>query len=362
MPNEKLAAVFLIPAAAIVFLVLYLNFTKKFVPEVKSDTASYKEEEKIDTEVENSNVTPVENPQINLESEIKLPIKKTKIIDFGLITKDYSNSTGEITDFQTKTGKTVDYLSIYKHMGDETSKYLTQAELTYIKTTNKKLIIAWEPWNPAESLNQSKNYLLDIANGTEDAYITQFANEVKNSNVPTIIRFAHEMNGNWYPWGNKPNEYINAYKHIVTKFRDLGVTNAYWMWNINVGSVPVEPIESVSQYYPGYDYVDYVGIDGFNFGNTTNWSSWTEFEDLFHKTYNHVVHVYNKPVIIAETSSTEHGGSKSDWIKNMDITLQKETFSNIQAVIWFNIIKETDWRIDSSEISLTNFKDTRSFD
>jgi beta-mannanase len=58
-----------------------------------------------------------------------------------------------------------------------------------------------------------------------------------------MLRFAHEMNGNWYPWsegvnGNAAGQYVPAYRRVVTLFRSVGVTNVTWVWSPKVASPP----------------------------------------------------------------------------------------------------------------------------
>ena len=50
-----------------------------------------------------------------------------------------------------------------------------------------------------------------------------------------MIRFAHEMNGTWYPWaegvnGNGPGDYVAAWRHVVGVFRRAKVSNVTWTW------------------------------------------------------------------------------------------------------------------------------------
>ena len=54
----------------------------------------------------------------------------------------------------------------------------------------------------------------------------------------------------------------------------------------------------------------------------------------------------SKPIAITETASTERGGSKAQWIQSFFAMLQGNT--DIRAFFWFNLNKETDWRIESS--------------
>jgi hypothetical protein len=53
-----------------------------------------------------------------------------------------------------------------------------------------------------------------------------------------------------------------------------------------------------------------------------------------------------RPIQLAETSSAEAGGSKAQWIEQMFAYLAHHP--EVTSVIWFNLVKETNWRIDSS--------------
>ncbi len=55
-----------------------------------------------------------------------------------------------------------------------------------------------------------------------------------------------------------------------------------------------------------------------------------------------------------EIASTEIGGSKAQWISDMFATLES-SFPRIKGFTWFNINKETDWRITSSESATASF-------
>ena len=89
-------------------------------------------------------------------------------------------------------------------------------------------MISWTP----EGGDNSRWQLSKIINGTHDAYIRQFATDAKNWGYPFFLRIMHEMNGSWgYPWqetqnGNKRGEFVQAWRHIVDIFRQVGVQNA----------------------------------------------------------------------------------------------------------------------------------------
>lgn len=105
---------------------------------------------------------------------------------------------------------------------------------------------------------------------------------------------------------------------------------------------------ALERYFPGDDEIDMVGLDGYNWGTTREWSRWREFREIFGTAYDAVCDISRKPVIIAETASTEEGGDKGKWIAGMFSAL-REKFQRVETVVWFDINKECDWRMASSE-------------
>ena len=280
----------------------------------------------------------------------------TRPIKVGIVVNDYANRYGELSSLEAILGKSISTVSIYKQFGSKYNSNLVLDDLSYIKSKGMKLLLAWEPWNPEQGMNQSVDYLQAITQGQQDTYIRSFANSVKTYGSPVTIRFGHEMNGNWYPWGNKPTQYITSYRHVVDIFRQEGVTNVTWMWSINFENTPYSPISNVSSYYPGDDVVDAIGIDGYNWGSSQSWSTWKSFKDIFIPSYNFLTSTYFKPLVVAETASTELGGNKPLWIEEMFKDSLTNSFTKITEVVWFNILKETDWRINSTDASLQSFK------
>ncbi|KAJ3021629.1 hypothetical protein HKX48_008110 [Thoreauomyces humboldtii] len=44
--------------------------------------------------------------------------------------------------------------------------------------------------------------------------------EINKAGVPVLLRFAPEMNGNWYPWGQSPSQYKNVFRQLATIVRN----------------------------------------------------------------------------------------------------------------------------------------------
>ncbi len=201
------------------------------------------------------------------------------------------------------------------------------------------LMVTWEPWDAGQKKGIDCEALL---RGDQDPYIREFALRLQAIGKPVFLRFAHEMNGDWYPWaGNKigPETYAAMFRHVHQIFEQAGVRNVRWVFSVNAENVP--PENTWEACYPGASYVDYVGLDGYNWGTTQAWSRWKSFRDVFQNIYNEVVRRYRKPVIISEFSTTSSGGDKALWIK--DALLELKAMHEVKGFILFNVDKETDW-------------------
>ena len=96
-------------------------------------------------------------------------------------------------------------------------------------------------------------------------------------------------------------------------------------------------------------------MDGYNWGTVGAWHSWISFDSLFQQTYQALLAITSKQLMIAETASTEQGGDKAAWITDTFTTQLANNFSRVKAFVWFDQDKETDWRIESSSASQNAF-------
>jgi hypothetical protein len=115
--------------------------------------------------------------------------------------------------------------------------------------------------------------------------------------VPVFVRFAHEMNGSWYPWSQQPAEYIRAFRTVADAVHQRAPASAT-IWAPNYGggypfaggaheAKPGTPDfaaldtngdgkltmadDPYAPYYPGDDVVDWVGMSLYHWGNTYPW-------------------------------------------------------------------------------------------
>lgn len=203
------------------------------------------------------------------------------------------------------------------------------------------LLVTWEPWRFRDKGGIDFRGLLA---GRYDAYIRTFAERLKDSDGPIYLRFAHEMNGDWYPWSAAKigsELYRSVYRHVKDVCDAAGAGNIRWVYAVNWEDVPAG--NDWRESYPGDAYVDWIGIDGYNWGASQTWSRWMTFPEIFQKRYDEVAAWTEKPLMISEFGSSSDGGDKAAWIDEAFASLEK--MPRIRAFALFNVDKETDWRV-----------------
>jgi hypothetical protein len=221
-------------------------------------------------------------------------------------------------------------------------------------------MIDWLSWEPGKGSNQADFRLATIASGKYDDVIRQWANGAKSWGQPFFLRFDHEMNGNWqFPWaeqlnGNKPGDFVKAWRHVHDVFASVGATNATWVWCPNVSGSTTRPM---SQLYPGDQYVDWICLDGYNQsqGGATFLGLGQVFAGGVKNRPNSYAEITklapNKPLMIGETGTSEQGGSKADWLSGGLQNDLPKLLPGVQAIVYFNWNAgdpKRDWPVDTS--------------
>jgi mannan endo-1,4-beta-mannosidase len=197
-------------------------------------------------------------------------------------------------------------------------------------------------------MNPVHQNLGDIAAGKYDSYLTRFANEIVESRAPVVFSFAHEMNGDWYPWGfgqTSPAVYIAAWRHIWRVFHKAGA-NVTWCWNVNRYDADRTPrVAPPGLWWPGHKYVTWVGIDAYYKDPGDNYG------DVFGSTITAVRQFTAKPVLIAETAAGP-GPQRAAQIRGLFAGAER---AHLVGVVWFDINRREAWQIDGDKAALSAF-------
>lgn len=258
-------------------------------------------------------------------------------------------SVGTTLHLGDEVGRSVDVLNFYDAFHWEAD--FPVALVTAIDDAGCVPEITWEPWNPHAGPDQPDYALAQIAGGRYDLYIARWAEAAAHYDKPLLMRFAHEMNGDWYPWsvrraGGDPAGYVAAFQRVHRAFGYAGASKVEWVWSPNV--VLSGDDRALIESYPGDEFVDLVGLDGYNFGDDRSGRQWTDPAELFGASLALLDTIApSKAVWINETGSTDLGGDKAAWIAD---AIRYLDTTRVEGLMWFEVASpgEQDWRLTAT--------------
>jgi hypothetical protein len=199
----------------------------------------------------------------------------------------------------------------------------------------RRMLVSWEPWTPvptahglqAQSRSQPGYRNIDIARGAQDRYIMRFARSLARFRGTVWLRYAHEMNGYWYPWSRGARAYRWAWRRIVRLFDVAGARNVRFVWSVNANLYEPEAVwlHTARRYWPGSRYVDAVGSTMIDFGGDKDYTV-ARFAPRLRTLHRE----FGKPIVLAETN-TEYDG-RVEWLRDLRTMLRGMPW--IRAVMW----------------------------
>jgi hypothetical protein len=223
-----------------------------------------------------------------------------------------------------------------------------------------------------------------------DLAVTALAERLAGYNregVPVFLRFAHEMNGSWYAWGQQPTAYVAAFRKVAAAVhRTAPATAMVWAPNYGGGypftggkyaAAPGTPDyraldtdgdgvlsmrdDPYLPYYPGDDAVDWVGMSLYHWGSTYPWGSNqlpepAKFAAMLTGTYkgtigdestlpdfyNTFAVLHHKPLAITETAAFYAPGKPGDetaikeaWWEQVFDPATLGRFPRLAMINWF---------------------------
>jgi len=303
----------------------------------------------------------------------------------GVFDPDQGRQQGKFNAMNSWQGKSNAVQTLFTTFDMSEQDWLWTA-LTNIWSSHAVPMITWQPqfW----SQGTQPDIEVAVARGDYDSYVIGWGNNLRTylsgpdgilgtaDDRRAFLRFAHEMNGNWYPWSatlgqSSPQDYVNMWRRVYNIFEtQCGMSKALvanslkWVWspiNFDVGDFKME------QYYPGDDVVDWVGTTGFNWGTSESWSGWWGVSELYALTIPRLRAIVNnnKPVGITEYSSVTIGqgvGGKSQWVNDLFAFIQ--TY-DLRMIAYFNLDKNEgasgglkDWSVFGGNTGDSNYYDS----
>ena len=295
--------------------------------------------------------------QLSMNSAVAQPsvYSGAFVLDSGGLS---SSQQSTITNFVNQAQKDISIINIFKSWatsGTSPNSPFSTSAMNYIRNHGSIPLVTWEPWNPASGVTQSTFSLASITNGTCDSFIVTWATAAKSWGHPFFLRLAHEMNGNWYPWGsgvngNTSGQYLQMWRHVHDIFTSVGATNVTWVWCVNF----VDGLPAIGQFYPGDNYVDWISLDGYCRKPSTS-----DYSSLAANTMIQLANIApGKPIMVAETGCNQLVPDKSQWFRNALTNYLPMVQPRIKAWVYFNSTNSdgNDWRITSPASATSGYQ------
>jgi beta-mannanase len=274
----------------------------------------------------------------------KMLLKPGKIL-LGAFDNEMKESFERMVALEDSIRTTFPLVHIYAAWGSKTEERFPADQVKNIISLGSTPVITWEPWlsdfneeaypEGQKPEDPDKNGMRNIAAGTYDTYIKEWAAQARKIGRPIFVRFGHEMNDGYrYPWGpqnNSPQDFIAAWQHVYNIFEGEGARNIIWIWSPH-------PAYTFKEFYPGDEYVDYIGAGVLNYGTVAAWSKWWTFDEIVGKYYDSV-EVYKKPVMITEFGSLAVGGNRAKWYAGA-LERLPQRYPLIKSIVFFHFSKD----------------------
>ncbi|KAA8910095.1 glycoside hydrolase superfamily [Sphaerosporella brunnea] len=243
------------------------------------------------------------------------------------------------------------------------------------------LMLTVEPWGG-----------LNVVNSTATTQLGQLCRDINDAGMPVLVRFAHEMNGDWYPWGQRPGEYRDAFRAVASAVKAAAPNSAMvWAPNTGVGYpyagagkyYPTDTKSSAfsqmdtnqdgridekddpfTPYYPGDDVVDWIGVSLYSkrdngradqyaniLSDRSSVKKYITSPNTNFNLYQKFAEAKNKPFMIAETAAAYYPNFpkgngevalKQNWWRQFWSADALNTFPLLKAAVWFELKKVAD--------------------
>lgn len=191
-----------------------------------------------------------------------------------------------------------------------------------------------------DKITKAGNVLQMIKEGYFDSELQKLMAEIKTVGKSIVVRPLHEIDGDWHPWGmytkgNSPELAVEAILHIAKQFasvKDLVKIDI----NFNRRDGMKKVLGAADFYMPLLNVaVDSYSISTYNrCGTKKTLTEERSFAADFGPVYNRLQEFTDKPIYIAETSTSGLCGERLPWFEAMFNSLKTE-FPKVKGVTFF---------------------------
>ncbi len=263
-------------------------------------------------------------------------------------------------------------LGIVKVFQDWTAYRVHNSTLDAIASQGAIPAVIWDCFNPG-----SKGVVsipdTSVTDGSEDATITAYADQLKAYGKPVFLFWFREPNlggtGNNNSYKgclqSNPSTYAPAWQHIYDIFQQQGATNVAFVFCPGMGGAT--DLKTLSELYPGPNYVNWIGLDGYSRDSTQDGKAIPadpSFTQLFGAVYSTLSNPSfgDPPMMVSETGADGVGSDASHQTTYLQSALSalgpNGAFPRIQGFVYFDAIN---WRLTNGMSSFAEMAQSPFF-
>lgn len=191
-------------------------------------------------------------------------------------------------------------------------------------------------WVPMLRAIQGRGHLplLTLLPTTDPNYVVSV---LRGTQGPYLLRYAHEFNGTWYPWGGD-TKLVNDWR-AIKKALPAGA-KLVWCPNIHyMGAY------EMTNFWPGENVVDIIGLDGYD---QITGGPRLDAEEIFGPTMEMIRHelMSKRPLMICETATPRDEGQPA-WVRDL---LRFGNDADLSGIVYFNKDKEKPWALSQKSL------------
>jgi len=182
---------------------------------------------------------------------------------------------------------------------------------------------------------------------------------INQRGITVHLRYAWEMNGDWYAWGQQPAAFIKSWKLVTNAVRAAGATKTFMLWSPNSPYSTDGAVKGgLTPYWPGASYVDLVGMSFYSYGGQ-NRENIAPSPTFLSDTLTRLDRLYGskqkKYMVLSETAAAytinldtgkpNTGGDselkiKTAWLNQLLSSSLQNKFPYFKGFLWFEIVKD----------------------
>jgi hypothetical protein len=192
--------------------------------------------------------------------------------------------------------------------------------------------------------------------------MVSWADRVRDFGTPIYVTYQHEPEAAANKSLGSQADYIAAWRNWVSVFRAEGATNVRFMFITTAFGYTVKTTDPryAPKWYPGDDVVDEIAVDAYNWFTcrATVKNSWNSLAMLIENQRQFGLLHPDKPLWLAEFASVEDPAvpdRRAQWLNDADALFQQPGYEQYQGVLYFNLKKQCDWRVETVPGALAAF-------